>query len=92
MTVEPSYSSFETTYNEGKPQVLYTELVADLETPVSAYLKLAAGRPYSFLFDSVEGGAEMAELDMLTGIESFLGPNGQYLALDRIVNLLDGGG
>ncbi len=31
--------------------------MADLETPVSAFLKLAEGRPYSFLFESVEGGA-----------------------------------
>jgi anthranilate synthase component 1 len=36
---------------------VFTRLVADLETPVSAYLKLAAGRPMSFLLESVEGGA-----------------------------------
>src|SRR3546814_579307 len=32
-------------------------MVADLETPVSAMLKLADGRPNSFLLESVEGGA-----------------------------------
>ena len=32
-------------------------LISDLETPVSAMLKLADGRPNSFLFESVEGGA-----------------------------------
>ncbi len=32
-------------------------LVADLETPVSAFLKIAGGRPMSFLLESVEGGA-----------------------------------
>ena len=37
--------------------MVWTSLVADLETPVSAMLKLAEGRPYSFLFESVEGGA-----------------------------------
>ena len=31
--------------------------VADLETPVAAFLKLAHGRPNSFLLESVEGGA-----------------------------------
>jgi anthranilate synthase component 1 len=31
--------------------------VADLETPVSAMLKLSDGRPNSFLLESVEGGA-----------------------------------
>src|SRR5262249_16775742 len=32
-------------------------LVSDLETPVSAMMKLAENRPMSFLFESVEGGA-----------------------------------
>jgi len=32
-------------------------LVADLETPVSAFLKIAGGKPMSFLLESVEGGA-----------------------------------
>ncbi|MGQ0673051.1 MAG: anthranilate synthase component I [Hyphomicrobium sp.] len=40
----------------GEPQVVWTRLVADLETPVSAYLKLAGDRPMSFLLESVEGG------------------------------------
>lgn len=31
------------------------EILADLETPVSTYLKLARG-PYSYLFESVQGG------------------------------------
>jgi anthranilate synthase component 1 len=55
--VEPSSDAFSKTYEAGKPQVVWTRLVADLETPVSAFLKLAEGRPYSFLFESVEGGA-----------------------------------
>jgi anthranilate synthase component 1 len=36
---------------------VWTTLVADLETPVSAFLKIAGGRPMSFLLESVEGGA-----------------------------------
>jgi anthranilate synthase component 1 len=36
---------------------VWTKLVADLETPVSAMLKLADGRPNSFLLESVEGGS-----------------------------------
>lgn len=55
--IEPSSATFTKTYDAGKPQVVWTRLVADLETPVSAFLKLAADRPYSFLFESVEGGA-----------------------------------
>ncbi|MCC7412490.1 MAG: anthranilate synthase component I [Gammaproteobacteria bacterium] len=34
---------------------LHCEVLADLDTPLSAYLKLAAG-PFSFLFESVQGG------------------------------------
>ena len=37
--------------------MVWTTLVADLETPVSAFLKIAGSRPLSFLFESVEGGA-----------------------------------
>ncbi|MFQ5626733.1 MAG: anthranilate synthase component I family protein, partial [Methyloligellaceae bacterium] len=55
--VEPSCGQFSGNYEAGKPQVVWIRLVADLETPVSAFLKLAEGRPYSFLFESVEGGA-----------------------------------
>jgi len=35
---------FARAYARGRASVLRTTLVADLETPVSAYLKLAAGR------------------------------------------------
>src|SRR5690606_34603119 len=41
----------------GRAQVVWTRLVDDLETPVSAYLKIGHARPYAFLFESVEGGA-----------------------------------
>jgi len=57
MQVEPEFSDFTRSYEAGKPSVLWTRLVADLETPVSAMLKLADSRPFSFLFESVEGGA-----------------------------------
>ena len=57
MTIEPAYDDFERAYANGQAQVVWTRLVDDLETPVSAYLKIAHGRPYAFLFESVEGGA-----------------------------------
>eukprot|EP01031_Cornospumella_fuschlensis_P018405 gene18405-22528_t len=37
--------------------LLWRERVADLETPVGSFLKLAHGQPHSFLLESVEGGA-----------------------------------
>ncbi len=56
MSVLPAFSSFEEGYKKGRPQVVWTRLIADLETPVSAMLKLADGRAYSFLYESVQGG------------------------------------
>jgi anthranilate synthase component I len=55
--IEPDFPSFARRYDEGVAQVAWTRLVADLETPVSAMLKLAHERPNSFLLESVEGGA-----------------------------------
>src|SRR5256885_7818667 len=57
MSISPDFGAFAAVYDSGKPQVVSTTLVADLETPVSAYLKLADGRPNSFLLESVEGGS-----------------------------------
>src|ERR1700730_7254165 len=57
MQIEPQASAFAKCCAGGEPQVVWTTLVADLETPVSAFLKIAAGRPMSFLLESVEGGA-----------------------------------
>ena len=57
MQIEPSADAFAARYARGEAQVIWTTLVADLETPVSAFLKIAGSRPMSFLLESVEGGA-----------------------------------
>jgi anthranilate synthase component 1 len=57
MQIEPPAADFVTRYERGEAQVVWTTLVADLETPVSAFLKIAGGRAMSFLLESVEGGA-----------------------------------
>ncbi len=57
--------NFTGAYARGETQLVWTRLVADLETPVSAYLKLsqrqvgssAPACPMNFLLESVEGGA-----------------------------------
>jgi anthranilate synthase component 1 len=66
MQSSPDFAAFEATYQAGRAQVVHTALIADLETPVSAFLKLAEGKPNSFLFESVEGGS-------IIGRYSFLG-------------------
>jgi len=57
MHVPTQRKSFAEAYDRGEPQVVWTTLVADLETPVAAMIKLAEGQPYGFLLESIEGGA-----------------------------------
>ncbi len=48
-----------------KTEVVWTRLIADLETPVSAYLKLGALTPMSFLLESVEGGSKRGRYSVI---------------------------
>ena len=89
MRPTPAFEDFARLYDAKRAQVVWTTLVADLETPVSAFMKLTNGRANSFLFESVEGGA-------VIGRYSFLGikPDivwrcfGDRAEIDR--NALDG--
>jgi anthranilate synthase component 1 len=65
MQVTPSYTDFAAHYEAGTPQVVSSSLVADLETPVSAFLKLADGQSNAFLFESVEGGAQIGRYSFI---------------------------
>ena len=66
MTMMPDYDAFARAYEAGGATVAVTTLVADLETPVSAYLKLARGRGGNmFLLESVEGGAQRGRYSMI---------------------------
>jgi anthranilate synthase component I len=66
MTAIPDFESFARAYQAGGATVAVTTLVADLETPVSAYLKLARGRSGNmFLLESVEGGAQRGRYSMI---------------------------
>ena len=49
-------NNFKSLYNRNKPQVIWKNIEADLETPVSALIKLSKNKKYSFLLESVEGG------------------------------------
>ena len=56
MEISPGYPGFADAYEAGRPQTLHLRLIADLDTPVSAFLKLGAEEPNTFLFESVQGG------------------------------------
>lgn len=56
MKLEPSFEAFEAAWSQGKNQVVYARLAADLDTPVSLMLKLAEARTDTFMLESVTGG------------------------------------
>jgi anthranilate synthase component I len=68
MKVEPAADIFARAYDAGEAQVIWTRLVGDLETPVSAMLKLSANRANYFLLESVEGAAVRGRYSII-GIE-----------------------
>lgn len=62
----PTYEEFVAKSKEGNLIPVYRELVADIDTPVSAYLKVrAAGNGYSFLLESVSGSESVARYSYL---------------------------
>ncbi len=60
----PSLEEVEKLADQGNLVPIYCEINADLETPVSAYLKIARP-PYSFLLESVEGGERIARYSFI---------------------------
>lgn len=69
--VEPDFESFRALAARGNLVPVWKVLTADLETPVSAYLKLAEGREYAFLLESVEGGERIGRFTYI-GTDPFL--------------------
>ncbi len=64
----PSFEQVVQLFDQGDLVPVYRILPADLETPVSVYLKLTQANEPSFLLESVEGGEQVARY-------SFLGVN-----------------
>jgi len=57
--VKPTFKEFKEKSKQGNLIPVYKEILADLDTPVSAYMKMCGGE-YSFLLESVEGGEKWA--------------------------------
>ena len=85
MQFQPSAELFAARYAAGEPQVVSTTLVADLETPVSAFLKIAGSRPLSFLLESVEDGAVRGRYSII-GLEPdvIFRINGRRAEINRV--------
>ncbi len=65
MSTDDQYSSFAAGYDSGRAQIVFRRVVADLETPIGAYLKLAEGRKNTFLLESVQDGATVGRYSMI---------------------------
>ena len=61
----PDFKQFSALAEKGNFVPVYREWVADLDTPVSAWYRVCAGEPYSFLLESVEGGDQLARYSFL---------------------------
>ena len=61
----PSFSDFTSLANQGNFVPVYQEWIADLDTPVSAWYRVCAGQPYSFLLESIEGGEQLGRYSLL---------------------------
>ncbi len=63
--IQPDYKTFARLARQGNLVPVYETVRADLLTPVSAYLRLAARATHSFLLESVEGGERLARYTFL---------------------------
>lgn len=61
----PDFQTFCDLASQGNFVPVYQEWVADLDTPVSAWYKVCADQPYSFLLESVEGGENLGRYSLL---------------------------
>ncbi len=81
----PSRSAFEKLAREHTLIPVYRTVTADLETPVSAFLRMADEEPEAFLLESVEGGEHV-------GRYTFIGiaPYKKMVARGRSLELVEG--
>lgn len=65
MEIHPTRDEFQKLASQGNVVPVYADLMADFETPVSAYAKLKAAGP-SFLLESVEGGEQLSRYSFIS--------------------------
>lgn len=68
----PSLEEFRQKAKQGNLIPVYKEILADLETPVSAFCKISQGSKYAFLLESVEGGEKLGRYSFLGSFPSII--------------------
>lgn len=61
----PTLAEFLATTQGGRAMPIYRDMLADVETPLSAYWKLAHDHQESFLLESVTGGEQLARYSFI---------------------------
>ncbi len=61
----PSFEAFEREAGQGNVVPVVRSVLADLHTPVGAFMRIAGESQYSFLLESVEGGERIARYSFL---------------------------
>ena len=89
----PTLSEFQQKAREGNLIPVYREILADEDTPVSAYERLrAAGFTHTFLLESVEGGEHLARYSFLGGLPPGREPQALFTGSGRRVEVVSGDG
>nr|CRH06180.1 Anthranilate synthase component 1 [Candidatus Magnetococcus massalia] len=82
--VKPTFEGFKELTEQGDLIPVFKEIMADLDTPVSAYTKLAEGSTHAFLLESVQGGEKWGRYSLL-GVD----PNKLFEARGNQVKIHD---
>ena len=85
--IRPGLDEYRQLCGQGNVVPVYREILADTDTPVSAYLKIRREGGYSFLLESVEGGERAARYSFLG-----MGPTAVFRSRGHQVTIDEGEG
>ncbi|HAJ56892.1 MAG TPA: anthranilate synthase component I [Candidatus Omnitrophica bacterium] len=81
--IKPTFKEFKKLAKKGNVIPVYKDILADLETPVSAFLKIDSGR-YSYLLESVESQENVGRYSFLAAGPSLVfSSKGRKVTLER---------
>jgi len=85
----PDFNEFRKLAGKGNLIPVYKEILADMETPVSAFGRIDSS-PYAFLFESVEGGEKIGRYSFLAANPSLVFEGRDAVGLARLKEKMRG--